>query len=153
MRSWIEGARFLSLHQPGAAAFEMCLVSASFRNPRGTFGDQHPRDALSFCCLCHCAQPLPSGVTYTSGRGPDFYLRLHWCLVSHMCPLFARQRKELPVPGRDYLQSSEPPKSLRRLAPPLRSWGSESLTSHQTQLLGQHMLHPSQGLPKPHGGA
>ena len=28
--------------------------------------DQNPKDTLSFCCLCHSAQSIPSGVTETS---------------------------------------------------------------------------------------
>ena len=88
-------------------SMEVYWVSSPFQS-----WGQNSEDILFFCCLCHSAQPIPSGVTDTSHSNGSpvwemptalicltstfAFLELACCsdTQSHTCPLFIRKYKE-----------------------------------------------------------
>lgn len=135
-----------------------CLMGVYWVSVPFQSWDQNPKGTLSFCCLRHTTQPIPSRVTGIS----NLYGRPAWekprtllCFTnrwfccfnpqSSMCPLFTRWCKALCWVG----NKSPPklPKSIQRLAIFSCSQGLDRLLPYQSQL-GQCMSYPTKMTPQ-----
>ena len=129
--------------------------------------DQNPRGILSFCCLCHSAQLIPSGITDTSNSNgnPAWEMpRVLVCFTSIFLPCQRWLAALIPsptcalslsdgirdggtMPSRKW-KSSKPPKSLQRLASLLCSSKLDGLASYQSELVGQCTSYLTKQLPR-----
>ena len=93
--------------------------------------DQNPRNTLSFYCLCHSAQPMPSRVTDTStqvvallGGFPECFIssfglpKVACCFnhQSHICFFFTKWYKGWRHHARWVIKLLQNPKFLQKLA-------------------------------------